>query len=230
MLYKHGSSYAAFECHVVDVSNIPEFNSGGLLVRSTRRHVIEGKVYGNSQANLKTAILAFETAMDSTVTESGLVHSDGSTESAHWIDTAGQDTEKGIVVSYRWTSPQDTAQYVNYRTFQASIECTFLGPGAEEYEYSNRIIRIGAGGPVKQARMTLGGVVMQQVFPASPFRGIETGRKVSRIALPTIPGPTYPAIEQTSERQRETGNEYGQDGIMRYFSSWTYSYLSNAAF
>ena len=138
MEYKHGSY--EIDCNVVDVSATPEYNSAGELVRRTRRHLIEGKVYGADQAALKTAILAFETAFQTTVTESGLLHSDGSTESAHWIDISGADTERGIVASYRWTSPPERAEYVTYRSFQAVIEAVFLGSGADEFEYSNRII------------------------------------------------------------------------------------------
>lgn len=229
MIYAHGSYQ--HQVHVLDWSKDPEFNSSGLLVRSTTRAIIEGKVSGADQGALKTAILALETAYLSTVvTKSGLLHNDGSTDSAHIINLSGATSENGITCRLRWTSEPQRAEYTTYRSFQIAVQAIFLGPGADEFEYSNRIVRIGDGGPIRVPRLTLGGVIIQQAYPASPFVGLETGRKVSRAGIVAAKVPAYLLILQHDSKQVDSGTEKGPDGITRYFATWTYNYLSATAF
>lgn len=228
MIYKHGSH--EYDVHVLDVTKTPRYNSARELISSTTRILIEGKVSGANQAALKTAILGLESDFAEEVTTSGLYHSDGSTASGHMIDIGSVDTENGIVATVRWVSPPQRAEYVTYRSFQVLVEATALGPGAEEFEYSNRIIRIGDGGPLVVPRLTLSGVVMQQAYPSTPFTGIETGRKVSRAGIVAVQSPTYPSLTTHPDRVRDTGVDKGPDGITRYFANWTYNLLSASAF
>lgn len=227
MIYEHGGY--TIDCHLADVSADPEFNSLGQLVRRVRRHVIDGVVRGADQAALKTAILAFETAFNSPVTKSGMNHNDGTTDSAHMIDTTGQTTENGIVARYRWTSEPQKAEYVIYRSFQVQIECVFLGAGADQYQYSNRIFRYG-GGPLRTVRMTQGGNVGQTVYPQTPYHGYEVGFQKSRAGIVLPKAPTYPSLVQSLESPTAPGRESGPDGITIYTAEWSYSYLSEAAF
>ena len=227
MIYEHGGY--TIDCHLANVEADPEFNSAGQLVRRVRRHVIEGVVRGADQAALKTAILAFETAFNTPVTKSGMNHNDGTTDSAHMIDTTGQTTENGIVARYRWTSDPAKAEYVNYRSFQVSIECAFLGAGADQYQYSNRIFRYG-GGPLRTVRPTLGGLVGQTVYPMTPYFGYEVGFKKSRAGIILPKSASFPALVQSLESPTAPGTEQGPDGITIYTAEWSYSYLSEAAF
>lgn len=227
MIYKHGSF--EHDVHLADVQIVPEDNSLGQRIRTNYQYIIEGKVEGDDQSELKTAIAALEAAYIGTkVTETGLLHSDEETESAHYLDISTLDTERGITARLRWIDKQ--AEYVNKRSFQIAIDCQVLGPGATEYEYSNRIIRIGNGGPVRVPHNTLSGPIIQQVYPASPYLGIETGRKTSRIGTVTVKAPTYPSLTNPHDMQRDVGSDRGPDGITRYFASWTYNLMSTTSF
>lgn len=227
MIYKHGSF--EHDVHLNDVQIVPEYNGLGQLVRTNYQYLIEGKVDGEDQAALKTAIQALESAyLGTQVTETGLLHSDEETESAHYLDISNLDTERGITARVRWVD--GGAEYVYKRSFQIAIDCQVLGPGATEYEYSNRIVRIGNGGPVRVAHNTLSGPLIQQVYPASPYFGLETGRKVSRIAAVTVKTPTFPAYTNGHDMHRDIGSDRGPDGITRYFATWTYNLMSTTAF
>lgn len=227
MKYKHGS----FEhsVNVVEVVQRPEVNGSGQTIRTRKAIVIEGVVRGSDQSSLKTAIAALETAyLGTVVTKSGLLHSDGTTDSAHVIDLSGVTSENGIVATVRWLDGQ--AEYVTKRSFQATIEASILGAGADQYEYTNRIVRIGDGGPIRVPRVTQDGVLIQQAYPASPFAGFETGNKSSRLGVVVVKPPTFPALLLHDQKHVDEGTAIGPDGVATYFASWTYPYLSAGAF
>lgn len=226
MNYKHGSY--THDVHLESVEIVPEFNSLGQILRSSHRFTISGKVEGANQGALKTAIEQLEAAYEATVTESGLMHSDGLTESAHYLDIAALNTEKGINAQVYWLD--GGAEYVYKRSFRIVVECSILGAGATEYEYSNRIIRIGQGGGPRRMRNTFSGPLIQQTYPSSGYFGIETGQKVSRIGAVVMPSPTYPSIVDYDQTQRETGTTRGADGITRYFAAWTFPMQSTGPF
>jgi hypothetical protein len=227
MIYKHG----AFEhdVHVVEVSHTPEWAAGALL-RTTSRILIEGKVSGADQAALKTAITALNTAyLGTQVTSSGLYHSDGTTVSGHVIDTTGLTTENGIVAAVKWVD--GGAEYVYKRSFIIDISCVVVGAGGASIQYQNRIARIGDGGPIHRVFPTFGGLrVRQQIYPVSPFYGVESGSKSSRLGVVTVPAPTYPVHLKHDQKQTETGVEQSSDGVVTYFANWSYNYEADVAF
>ncbi len=227
MIYAHGSY--EIPVRVLEVSSLPERNADGVLVLSRKMIAIEGAVRADNQSDLDDAIRELESAfLDETVTKSGLKLNDGTTDSAHTLDATATPTENGIVARLSWID--EPAAFVRRRSFRAVVEMTALGDGADEAEYANRIIRSGNGGPIDIPRLTLGGVVIQQVYPASPYTGFESGRKVSRLGSLVVPGPTFPEIEQGSQRQIESGVDVAANGLRRYFATWNYSYLSATAF
>lgn len=227
MIYKHGTF--EHDVHFATEEIVPEYNSLGQIIRTNYRFAIEGKVEGSTQAAIKTAGEALEAAyLGAQVTTSGLLHSDETTPSLHYLDIGSLSTEKGIVPRLRWID--SGSEYVYKREFQIVIECSILGAGGIEYEYSNRLIRIGDGGPPEVGRNTFSGPIIQQTYPASPYRGVETGRKSSRIAAVLPISPSYPSITQHDNRVRDSGYSRGADGITHYFANWTYQLLSTTSF
>jgi hypothetical protein len=224
MIYKHGSY--SVNCHLIRVTNEPVYNALGQLIQSTKSITIEGVVYGTTKAEIKTAIEAFESAFGAQVTKSGFYHDDAATEeSAHVIDTAGDTTESGIQTAWAWIDR--TAEYINRRSFQATISCVFLGAGALEYVYSNEITLIGTGGPVRVPRYTQGGVVVQIAYPSSVYRAIEFGRKESRSAVVNPKLPTFPYAIRDHQSMQTSGGTMRTGGVTRYVASWNYPYFSN---
>jgi hypothetical protein len=229
MIYRHGGSYE-IAANIDSTSYRPEYNAINQLIRSTWRIQFSGAVRGADQGEVKTAGLALQSALlDTQVLECGFIHNDGTTEAIDYIDVTGFTTENGIVCTLDWIDRH--AEYITKRSFVASATAVILGAGALEFEYTNRIVRQGFGGPSRVARRCQGGVVIQEPYASTEFSGVESGQKVSRFAPPTVKPPTFPSITLADERSStDTGEMRGPDGIWRYWASWNYALLSDSAF
>lgn len=177
--YSHPLSEAA-----VSIRRVGEFNDAGVAYANREQWTIQGRLHGDSQSAITTAIRNLEVAYNYQNRDIFLKF-DGGTKTAHGIRL--KDTIDGIRVSAAPTYPTGYgAEYANYRTYTITVEALVrTNQGGSEIVYFDETISTSGGRPRQVIVETLNTLpVIQQVANATAYIVSQAGRAVGLDAWP----------------------------------------------
>lgn len=189
-----------------------------------------GEVHGDTQADIRTAIIALQGAYSIQNQPWGLYHDDGTT-SAHYLGT------QSLVRPLRVVQPpsfpdSDGAEYATKRTYSIQLEAEYFWDGTPQVlEWSESVSITGTGGPIKVVVPTLiGNPIQQQLTNTSVVRAVQQGSAVGWTAYPTeaVPPPYWPQYELVHLRENATQSGVRSSGFVatQFPLSWKYTFES----
>ena len=164
-------------------------------------HIL-GAIHRDSQAELTTALIALETAYNTTHKDLVLYLADGTTQTRHKMINSAQFGGNVLTGFGYIDGPwKMRCEYANRRTFWATIrgEQRF---GSGQYAWRERLSIKGTGGPKFRYMPQLVGPPEAQVLQTqTPFFYVQEGMAIGRKAYISPPGPLFPSIEHLEMRE-----------------------------
>jgi len=197
---------------------------------------ITGHIHGTSQADLKTKILALETAyVDGK--DATLLHNDGTTDSAHKLVSANAIGGIKVIAGPEYPIG-DGAEYSTFRTFAVAIQGDFplSALGTSTILDWHESVTFAGGGPRDIGIELLNAVpVFQRTQAATIYRAHQSGRAMGYKAYPIVPSPHWPFAEMRPRRviRYGTAQVFGTGAnrtSLNYPVEWSYEFESELPF
>ncbi|OHB81789.1 MAG: hypothetical protein A2W31_06590 [Planctomycetes bacterium RBG_16_64_10] len=212
-----------------------QWSADPIITNGTRTGVkyivdVRGRLHGDTQAALTTAIAALESAYDQDNKDIGLLFSDG-TRTAHYL--SARSCRGGTRVTRLSYPLGDGGQYSTYRDYQITVEAEVAAEDDESgiLEWSETVTQIG-GGRQYGFLETLNGAPQEQILKQQTvYRATQQGEAVGAKKYPPPAPPIWASrfcndrsqVSHTSPRKVGTlkGEEYTE-----YRTSWSYVFES----
>ena len=224
--------YGAFT-HEANLTSVNTFENkvrnpdghGKFLIN--KRLSIAGAVKGTSEADLKAKIQTIEAAYAIEFQSGGLVHSDGATLSAHWLDNPS--SYGGVRVNGINWGGTSKAEYVTFRSFTIELEADYTIALNTVISQTETVEILGTGGPRKGYVELLNAVAQSQIINAATLtRAVQSGSAVWTFGTHTIPDPIWPTLEDVD--RRSLGRVTVDLNTSRFSRSWQYFFTNNGPF
>ncbi len=182
--------------------------------------------------NLTTQINALIAAYDVDEQDLTLFESDGTTPTAHILDTSA--STGGTRVLSGPSFPSGTgAEYATFRDYTIVVEAKFQDSTEETLSFTETISVTGTGGkrfvmlPVLRGRP-----VKQTVLERTPVMLTQSGTAVGRTAYPRPPDPISRQDERVDQRQiiRQSPKRDANGDLTEFEISWRYVFERAAKF
>lgn len=229
MYVRYGNATHAANAVAVSIARDVLRTNGGLAYAVKETWTVQGKVYGDTQAELRANIALLQATYSVDGGDLVLLHNDLS-PSAHGMETSL--ALGGIKVISGPNFPESAgAEYATYRTFNVVLagEFPIQDPGLIEYEET---LSFSGGGPVYIHMQPVEGFPQKQkVYGATPYRVTQAGRAVGYTTWPIPPNPLWPGdLMHGSDVTRGNPQKHVGGGRTHYPVSWSYQFESKDQF
>lgn len=220
----YGSYYFAANTAEIRISKEGLRTQAGHRYAIRERWDVTGRLEGESQAALRSAINDLELALAYDGQDLGLFHNDGS-PSAHGVYNA--ETLGGVrVVKPPEYGDSRGAEYATYRTFSCAFEWQLHDSGIGLLSWVESVT-LGGGGPLLAHVQTLHGLPQkQQLAESVPYTASQSGSAVGHLSYPSPPPPLWPLdLIKAPEIGRKAPKRYGA-ALLEWEVSWQYQFES----
>jgi hypothetical protein len=193
---------------------------------------VNGYLVGTSQANLTAQEINLRAILSVGYADLALLQDAGPYSSAAIVNNASISGVR-ITDGPHFEEAQG-AEFVTLRRCRFTGSATFLCPGtaAVIVEYRESLSFFGNCGPQMSWRHPVNtGPILQQVFPSTTMRVVQSGRAVGHLVRPPPQPPMFPLITMHQERSRVTPDDPtrigpGPAGLINWPISWNYEFES----
>lgn len=202
VVLKYGSYTHALGEVALSITSRPHFNPRGLHDATLERWEISGLLRTDTSAALTTAIDALVAAYAVPEQNLGLYLADGATPTSHLLASA--DTLGGTRVVEGPDFPTSHGgEYSLHRGYRVVVEGLVPLAGTElDLLLREESITLAGGGPRFVYLQTITGPPRrQQVAQSTPYRALQAGRAIGRLAYPLTNSPLWPTAEHIDRRQ-----------------------------
>lgn len=199
----------------------------GRSIGHRERWTITGELFGNSSAELTTAINALVTAYSVNGNNLILFEDDLSTWTAHAMISSL--ATGGVRITTKPEFPVgDGTEYATVRSYSIVAEADFYNGNFPLLEFSETVEVTGGGPRVIWIETRTGPPVQQMVSQQTTSRATQSGRAVGLGNYPNPADPIWPGLEDSTQRRitRETPRFSG-DNKVEYPVSWSYVFESS---
>lgn len=225
MILKYGSyAHPSGEVSIVVEKSAVESDTG-IRTAFIEAWTITGWLHADSVAELTAAIAAMESAYSVNGYDLGLYEDDGTTLTAHAMDSS--EARGGVrILSIRYPEGEG-AEYTTFRKFEIRAEAEFAVGVAGLVSYEEAITLTG-GGPRFVFLETLAGPPQKQlVKQATTYKATQTGSAMGDSAYPIPPAPLWPAAEHVDRRSISRQHpKIVRGGFKDYTVTWSYEFES----
>ncbi len=223
MYVKYGShQHANGEVTLSTFSKEATYDKRGQHSTTVVRVQFEGVLIASTQATIRTAILALETAYATNGQDWGLYHDDD-TASAHFLDSS---LSLGGVKVTNISYPDGAgAEYATGRTFSISLEAEFL-ESSGLLAWQETLSVNGDGGARFAITETAGGVpVKELVNLRTRVTATQTGSAIHLLAYPLAPAVIFPfAYRGDLSSVVRVGPTRDGNRFTNYETKWNYKF------
>ncbi len=228
MFFKYGTHrHPDNEVNLVTFRQDAVRNARGLVQFTRKTLSIEGVLLASTQATIKTAIAAMETAYAVDGKDAALFHDDG-TKSPHSLDS--NDSIGGVRVRSISFDKATAAEYATQRTFRVTLWADFAGQD-NLVQFIESLRFVGTGGPKRVWVQLINGLAQrQQVQARTTQRIVQSGTAIGYVVSPAFPTPIFPQYEHEDRREANIGSpQRDGDDHINYPISWTYHFEAPVA-
>lgn len=157
------------------------------------------------------------------VTSAGLYMDDG-TPTHHYLTSSDPACISGVRVVQRSWPEGGPDEFVNGRTFSATLEAEYLDVESQLLAWEESVEIHGTCGPrVEVVELETGPPILQLVNERTAQRIIQTGQALGFSVHVLPPGPLFPSLEHVDRRREKwgSGTNRGQ-AATHYPTAWTY--------
>lgn len=232
MYFKYGS-YSHEENEVSFThSRVAKLDSGGVVFGYDETYKLKGRLHGDTQAELTTAINALKAAYAVQFQDLVLYDNSGAV-TAHTL--LNSETLGGVRVLEGPSFPDSMgAEYSTYRTYEIVVGAVapISGQGNNSVvDWQETLTFIGTGGPRNVWQQPIvGPAIRQQVSQLTTIKAIQRGSAVGYADYYQFAPPLFPIeVEHEEQRVFERGTpQYMGSGVKRYYPcNWAYFYEFN---
>lgn len=226
MYLKYGDYSHDINEAVVEIDQEPMWNDRGERYALRVTYRIRGMLFGDTVAEVTTAIAALEEAYAEDFLDIGL-YEDGGTPTAHVLASA--DTLKGNRIIKGPSYPDGTkAEYTTFRSYEIVVEGEV---GSEDdvnnMEFHQRLELTGGGHRFVYIETRNGPPQKQLVSEQTTYQAVQSGNAVGQFSYPAVPSPLWPDAEHRPQRMvsTEAPKREGEE-LREYGISWRYVFES----
>lgn len=221
MLVKYGAYSHPINLTNVDVIETKIRNEGHGKYLVNRRLLISGAIKGTSEADIDSKILAINNAYAIDGVSGGLVQSDGSTITQHWLDSPS--SYQGVrVVGVRWGG-RSKAEFQSFRSFEIEIEADYVSTATDVIAQTEQLEIIGTGGNRNGFNELVSGDPVKQIVNQKTLvRAIQSGSSVWTSGIHSVPPPIWPDFENLDRRR--IGGVTLDLNTNRFTRRWVYEF------
>lgn len=229
MIVKYGDySFANGECAMTNFRVMPQRTRMGLRRSAKVRMDCAGEFCFDGsmdQDDIKTKIIAAQTAFNEDYKDLILFHNDGTTESPYKLDNDHPTNITGNLVTHvAWpsTAPED---YATTKAFNFGVEAEFVNPNLTLLDFQQGIKILGTAGPVgKWERLINGQWIRKLIHPSSTKLIVQSGQLISFGSYLPAPPPILSELYEHQERRilEQVGPSLFYARPEFYTTRWTY--------
>jgi hypothetical protein len=231
MILKYGAYAHAGNEVQITISRRANIEPNGLRSTFVETWHIRGVLQAASQAALTAALGALEAAYAVDGNTLAFFEDDGTTETAHKLDSATAIGGVRVVAGPSYPAGSG-AEYSTFRTYTVTVEAEYpLDDEIEQPVAWTETLLFGGGGPRFVMLHTLTGTpVKQEVAENTPYWCLQTGSARGLLSYPAPPEPLFPGDEHVDRRRIAFRTPEILEGVPKDFVvEWSYSFEATGA-
>ena len=210
----------------VVITKEPIYSERGYRIGIHESWVISGIAHGGTtQAEVTAAIRARESAFDANDLDLYLYLDDGTTETAHKIES--NSTLGGITITAKGFPKGEGAEYSTFRTWTVTVDADVRMNESDLWAFQETLSFDGGGARFVHLQTLLGAPEKQYVAQSVPYRAEQSGTATGFSDYPwnEVPGPIWPYAEQVEKRKYRLVPPATKRGRAHGFTiTWSYSF------